>query len=366
MRGVYEKIPGSAVWYVRYADATGRIRREKAGVKGAAISLYRKRKTEALQGRKLPEMLRRKTVTFGDLAADALAYSRAHKRTWANDASTMKLLLKWFGHRAADSVAPTEIEQHLARAVEEKGWTPATANRYRALLSLVFRLGIRAKKVDSNPAKEVRTRPEEHPPPRWLRPKEERKLRAAIRRSYREHLPELDLAIHLGLRRSEQYSLTWENVDMDRRVAIIPRSKSGKPRTLPLNAIAFRALQMLQRRCDGMGAVCRNLAGEPLHGPRHWFEPSVEASEIPHLVWHHLRHTFASRLVLAGADIRTVQELMGHASILMTARYAHLSAAHKLAAVNLLVGPTDPRTDTGPRGRAPRRDIKSRKSFVKY
>jgi hypothetical protein len=53
VRGVYERKPG--VWWIRYADATGRIRREKAGTKSAAQTLYRKRKTEALQGKKLPE-----------------------------------------------------------------------------------------------------------------------------------------------------------------------------------------------------------------------------------------------------------------------------------------------------------------------
>lgn len=57
-RGIFEKVPGSGDWYIRYADLTGRIRREKAGTKSAALVLYRKRKTEALQGKKLPENLR--------------------------------------------------------------------------------------------------------------------------------------------------------------------------------------------------------------------------------------------------------------------------------------------------------------------
>jgi hypothetical protein len=56
--GIYEKVLGSEVWWIRYADAEGRYRREKAGTKSMAIDLYRKRKTEALQGRKLPERLR--------------------------------------------------------------------------------------------------------------------------------------------------------------------------------------------------------------------------------------------------------------------------------------------------------------------
>ena len=84
-RGVFEKVPGSGDWYIRFVDAQGRFRREKAGTKSAAIDLVRKRKTEALQGKKLPEKLRRATVTFADISRDALAYSKAHKRTYKDD-----------------------------------------------------------------------------------------------------------------------------------------------------------------------------------------------------------------------------------------------------------------------------------------
>src|SRR5580765_3206431 len=82
-RGVFEKVPGSGEWWICYWDAQGRKRRETAGSKSNAILLYRKRKTEALQeGKKLPEKLRRATVTFADIAREALAYSKAHKRTY--------------------------------------------------------------------------------------------------------------------------------------------------------------------------------------------------------------------------------------------------------------------------------------------
>jgi len=61
-RGIFEEIPGSGIWWIRYVDATGRLRREKAGRKSTAILLYRKRKQEALEGCKLPERLRRKAL----------------------------------------------------------------------------------------------------------------------------------------------------------------------------------------------------------------------------------------------------------------------------------------------------------------
>jgi len=75
-RGIFEKHPGSGVYWIRYADRTGRIRREKAGTKSAAITLYRKRQTEVLEGRKLPKNLRLANVSFEEVARDALEYSR--------------------------------------------------------------------------------------------------------------------------------------------------------------------------------------------------------------------------------------------------------------------------------------------------
>src|SRR5580704_13378480 len=85
-RGIFEKHPGSGEWWICYWDAGGRKRREKAGTKSNAIDLYRKRKNEALQGKKLPEKLRRATVTFAEIAKDALAYSKVNKLSYRTDA----------------------------------------------------------------------------------------------------------------------------------------------------------------------------------------------------------------------------------------------------------------------------------------
>src|SRR3972149_7621767 len=96
VRGIYEKAPGSGVWWIRYSDATGRIRREKAGLKQTAETLYRKRKTEVLQGKKLPEA-RRRVVGFGELIDDTLVYSQAHKRSYKDDKWRFEKLRKHFG-----------------------------------------------------------------------------------------------------------------------------------------------------------------------------------------------------------------------------------------------------------------------------
>jgi site-specific recombinase XerD len=353
-RGIFEKIQGSGVWWIRYADTTGRIRREKAGPKSAAIKLYQKRKTEILQKKKLPETLRKRAIGFAELVEDALAYSKAHKRSYNDDVYRMKRLKAWFSEWAAESVTPHDIEKRLSEIAEEEKLAPATLNRYRALLSLTFRLGIESGKVFSNPARLVKHRRENNARIRWLTDEEETKLRKVIKEEFPEHLPEIDLALNTGLRLGEMYNLSWEDISLETRTATVLRSKNGETRHVPLNAPAIVALEVLQKQEKARGPVFLNTRGERLISPRYWFDPSVEKADIEDFTWHCLRHTFASRLVMAGVDLRTVQELLGHKSIQMTCRYAHLAPTHQLAAVEKLAKSgevhtaesTDTKTDT--------------------
>jgi site-specific recombinase XerD len=354
-RGVFEKVPGSGEWWIRYVDAAGRYRREKAGSKSTAIDLVRKRKTEALQGKKLPEKLRRATVTFAEIARDALAYSKREKRTYEDDVSRMERILGWFRERAADSITPHEIEQRLEEGSECEGWAASTVNHYRSLMSLAYRLAIRNGKAKENPARATRHRREDNSRVRYLSHEEETRLRNVLVKDWPGHVPELDLALHTGLRLSEMYGLTWENVNLSQRLLTIPRCKNGERRYVRLNSVALAALVAFQARGNGCGPVVRNSQGEPLAGPRYWFERALRTACIEGFHWHDLRHTFASRLVMAGVNLRAVQEALGHKSIAMTVRYSHLSPDYQLSAVERLVpvpeaapvGPTDTTTDTG-------------------
>jgi site-specific recombinase XerD len=281
-----------------------------------------------LEGRKLPEKLRRSPVLFREIARDAVEYSRVHKRSYGDDECRMTRLLEWFDRLPAESIYPQEIEQHFA----EQDWAPATVNRYRSLLSLTYRLAIRNRKVRDNPARLVQHRPEDNARLRLLDQDEESELRVAIRKLYPEREPEFDLALHTGMRRGEQYGLTWPDVDWARRMLTIPRSKNGAMRHVPLNATAQHALVELRSTNErNSQLVCGGT-----RSPRHWFEPVVKASGLKDFNWHCLRHAFASRLVMAGIDLRTVAELLGHKSLSMVMRYAHLAPDHQRAAVKRL------------------------------
>jgi site-specific recombinase XerD len=337
-RGVFQKVPGkNSPWWIRFVDAQGRFRREKAGTKSAAIDLYRKRKNEALEGKKLPEKLRRATIPFSEIAKDALAYSKANKLSYRSDLGRMEKLLSWFREYPAESITAQDIE----RRFEQEEWAAATINRHRALLSLTYRLAIRNGKVKENPARMVLHRLEDNARIRFLSPEEEIQLRKSIEAACPERIAELELSLNTGIRVSEQYRLRWEDISFTRRTLTIQRSKNGSTRHVSLNRTALGALESLAKRTSGSEFVCGGIKE-----PRQWFEPVVKAAGLQAFTWHCLRHTFASRLVMAGVDIRTVQELMGHKTIAMTVRYSHLAPKHTLAAVERLDAPTAEPTDT--------------------
>jgi integrase len=350
-RGIYEKEPGSDVWWIRYADSSGRIRREKVGNKGAAIKLYQKRKTQVLQGDKLPENFRARPVEMRLLVEDAMEHCRNNNRGFAQDRLRLLTILREFGSRTATSLTPQDIERWLAG----NGWSAGTINRARATLSLIFRLAIANRKTESNPVKLVRRKRENNGRVRFLSAEEEIALRTVVTSRYPKHLPELDIALNTGLRRGEQYSLTWSDVDFGTKLLAVSQTKNGETRHIPLNTVALAAFGALYRNSSGEGYVFTNRNGDRLLKGRHWFEPAVREAKLKDFSWHCLRHTFASRLVMAGVDLRTVQQLMGHKTIQMTVRYAHLAPEHQMAAVERLCSvpgaleqPTDTRTDTVP------------------
>lgn len=346
-RGIFEKVQGSGEWWVQYFDSQHKRRREKAGTWSMARDLYRKRKTEALQGRKLPETLRQRNIAVAELLAVAAEYATRNHRgaRLGRDKhdyrhATLKGLL---GDRAADSLAPQDIEKALSRIAKERRWSAGSFNRHKAFLSLAYRLGVENGKVHSNPVRLVHRRREDNARTRWLTPDEERLLVDAISTLYPGELPAFNLALHTGMRRSEQYGLTWDCVNLERRQITIPRSKHGGSRYIPLNDSAMRALKALRQSGNGSGPVMVLSAsghgyhkGHALKTPREWFKNACKAAGVNGFTWHDLRHTFGSRLAMAGIPLRRIQELMGHKTIQITCRYAHLAPEGQLDAVRRL------------------------------
>jgi len=145
-------------------------------------------------------------------------------------------------------------------------------------------------------------------------------------------------ALETGLRLTEQFSARWDCVDMERGVLTIPMSKSGKTRHVMLSDAAIAIVRGLSSWMFSPYLFPSPANPATARQGRHFvtkvYMPALQRVAIQGVTWHTLRHTFASRAVMAGVDIRTVQELMGHSTITMTMRYAHLSPAHLRQAVN--------------------------------
>jgi integrase len=355
-RGVYEKVRGSDVWWIRYVDSQGRLRREVAGSKGDAIDLYRTRKLEALRGKKLPEKLRRRTVHLSELCEDFRKYSKANNEGHKNEGYRITQLKAEFGERPAESISIDSIRNWF----DSQEWAPGTFNRTRTVLLSIYRLGLENGKITVNPAKLLKRKKVSDDRVRflnqfeplateidYLKPlkSEEERLRAVISRDWSEYLEQFEIALQTGLRCKEQFTrIDWSCVDLARKNLRVPQSKNGMGRHIPLNAEARSAFQRLLERQIGdgpipitpKGPIFVGKGGERLQGARHWFLRATRKAGLADFTWHDLRHTFASRLVMADVDIRTVAELMGHKNIQMTMRYAHLAPEHKLVAVERL------------------------------
>jgi integrase len=239
---------------------------------------------------------------------------------------------------AADAVAQpkthTRIPSHKERVVAVMGRKPS------AFMRLLNR------KVTTNPARSVTHRREDNNRVRFLAEEEEKNLRELIEKKWPAHLPELELAINTGLRKGSQYSLTWDMIDWKSRELHIPRTKNEEPLHVPLNDAAVGALKAVLEAGDGKGRVFKSVkTGEPLENGRHWFDDAVVEAKLKNFHWHDLRHTFASRLRMKGAPLEDIADLLGHKSLTMTRRYAHLGPS-KLHAVVSLLKPSDPTSDT--------------------
>ena len=154
MRGVYENPLGSGIWWIHYYGG-GKRHREKVGRKSDAIKLYQSRKADVVAGRKLPELRNSKVVTLSELIDDVLEFVAHHKDN-RSYTSKGEIVRKALGSKPAADLTPQELERWLRTRCK----TPATANRYKAFISLCYREGVRNGKVSVNPARLVRQRKE--------------------------------------------------------------------------------------------------------------------------------------------------------------------------------------------------------------
>jgi integrase len=160
--------------------------------------------------------------------------------------------------------------------------------------------------------------------------------------TYTDHVtPLVLLAVNTGLRRGELLKLRWRELDLQRRMLTVrgEGAKTGQTRHVPLNSEAIQVIKAWRPMafepewCVFAGSA----PSKPLVAIKKGWAAVLKSAKVKAFRFHDLRHTFASKLVMAGVDLNTVRELLGHKSISMTLRYAHLAPEHKAAAVETLV-----------------------------
>jgi len=341
MRGVFERPPGSGIFWINYYDRDGRRHREKVGREAVAQEAYLQRRMELKEGKFIAPRSGA-GITFKEIAEERTSLKTANLSALSLRADKYRLrgLVKILGTAPVRSLTAQKIEDALNVIALERGVAGSTLNRYRTLASSIFTVAVRNKHMPSNPIAGVTVRPEPSGRIRFLSDAEEKKLRKQIRRDFPERVAEFDLALATGMRRAEEFNLTWAGVDLEQKNLLVmgkgSRGRGPKRRFVPINEQAGKALRALYKISNGSPYVCPRKKREGQRDFSKWFEETVKTAGIPDLHWHDLRHTFASRLVMGGVDIRTVGELLGHSSIQTTMRYAHLSQEHRHQAVETL------------------------------
>lgn len=278
-----------------------------------------------------------------------LPYVKSYKRSWDTDESMIRNhLVTKLGGKRMSAITPPDVAVFV-EAMKAANYAPGTCNRALVLLRYGFELALRWKipGIESNPVKEIKNLKDDNKIERFLTQDQTVRLLAAVRQSESEMLQYIVLfLIYTGARKREVLDAKWQDIDWSQKSWRIPKTKSGKIRHVPLSSGAIELLQNLKFRIEvdelsnsnGSVDLARPIFANPKTGEPYvsffysWNAARIRAG-LPDLRVHDLRHSFASFLVNAGRSLYEVQELLGHADIRTTSRYAHLSRERLFAAV---------------------------------
>lgn len=290
-----------------------------------------------------------------------------HKRGDKTLATIIRCFDKLFS-KSLEEITPSLIEQWRIKRLND-GISTATLNRDIGTLKSLFTKAVEWGVIKENYLKNLKlSKIDRAPKVRYLSFDEERNLRQALveregqlkqdrkrgnewrqARGYdllpqyeeNEHCdyltPMVLISINTGLRQGELFHLTWEMIDLQERSIIITGeiTKNSNSRYIPLNDEAYKIIQQLYIKSNVTnGLVFPSKDNKPFNNIKRSWTTILKKAQITEFRWHDLRHHFASKLVMAGIDLNTVRELLGHSDIKMTLRYAHLAPEHKIKAVN--------------------------------
>jgi integrase len=346
-KGIYKR---GGVFWIRYAGIDGKIIFESAkqgdrpGTKQQdAEALLHERKADVGRG-KQPEIRKKiPNVTFKALSVEYLKWAKRQrsfkqKETLVNQLVTIfgAYPLRAFNSRLLEQYQTERMEKSNKQVKYQVGNKAGTINRHIATIKHMFTKGVEWELVEEDALKKVRKvkmLEENNRRLRYLSVEECGKLLKECPKHLR---PIVITALHTGMRRGEILGLKWENVDLKHGFILLDKTKNGTRREIPVDGTLRATLTALPRRLDLPYVFFNPDTGLPYGDIKTGFNRACRKAGIKDFHFHDLRHTFASHLVMAGQDITTVKELLGHKSLTMTLRYAHLAPAHAVKAVELL------------------------------
>lgn len=327
---------GQIRWYLDYRDEA-RKRVQKVAMNAqtvdeAALALRTEVSKAFNRAQGVKEL---KQISFIDFASLYLEnYAKPNKKSWICDDYCLEAHLKpYFGKLDLREITPLEIEAYRAKRLKA-GVRKSTTNRELALLKKMFHLAVDWSYCSDNPIVKVKLFPEkDNLKERVLSPEEEGKL---ISHCPPHLIPIVVFALNTGMRRGEILGLRWDQVDHAGKAIRVTGTKSGRDRIIPLNEAASEVIGLQRQKSNGIYVFPSTKGKEYMKSVAHSFTRACRKAGIMGLRFHDLRHTFASRLIQKGADIITVQNLLGHYSVTVTQRYTHTGADEKRRAVEIL------------------------------
>ena len=258
------------------------------------------------------------TIPLGQLFMEFLEWAKdAHKETTLEtEKMRAKRWLDYLGNIPIGEITKHRVLEVLQDIAERT--SGPTANRYLALLRKALSWAVSRGYLETNPLKGAEQYKENPGRTRWLEPGEAERLLKECERIPRLHMFTA-MALLTGMRLGEIEALRWRDISFERDTITIPDSKTGQARIIPLEAPLRELLESWPR------------AGELVLGKfthKKAFMGAVKRAGLVDFHFHDLRHTYASWKVMAGVDLRTVAALLGHRTLAMVMRYAHLAPEH--------------------------------------
>lgn len=333
----------TATWALRFTDASGRQRQYKIGRFGD-ITVEQARKMAAklraevvLGGNPRAEKERRRSIPlYAEVAKQHLEYAKSHIKSHACTEMTLRRHLepRW-GKVPLDEIKTQDISKWLSSKLEE-GLAPSSVERIRITFNRSFELASRwgIPGAEVNPVKNVERRKFDNARSRYLKPEEAARLHKAAAESDNPQLASIvALLLLTGARKMELLRARWADVDLDARLWLLPETKNGSHRYVPLSEQAVEVISKLPR-WEGCEWLIPNPATrKPYNTIKRAWKTATEVAGLRDFRIHDCRHAFCSSAVAAGVDLYTVGKIVGHKDYKSSQRYSHHAGETLLRAV---------------------------------